>query len=162
MSYWACARAEWQREQVAAAYLNRAGFTTYLPRLRQSRTARGRKIEVQPPLFPGYLFVQIVNGWWQARWSPGVAAVLMDGEQPAHVPDSIIAEIRSRERDGLIELPRRKLVRGDRIRVVRGAFFEQVGLFDNINGHGRVHVLLSLLGAARRVTLPRDDVEPFV
>jgi transcriptional antiterminator RfaH len=159
--YWACARAEWQREQVAVAYLKRAGFTTYLPRLRQSRIARGRKIEVQPPLFPGYLFVQIVNGWWSARWSPGVAAVLMDGEQPAHVPDSIIGEIRSRERDGLIELPKRPLVKGQRVRVLRGAFLEQVGLFDGVNGAGRVHILLGLLGGAR-VTLPRDDVEPFV
>jgi transcriptional antiterminator RfaH len=160
--YWACARAEWQREQVAAAYLKRAGFTTYLPRLRERRIARGRKIEVKPPLFPGYLFVQIVNGWWSARWSPGVAAVLMDGERPAHLPDSIIDEIRSRERNGLIELPKRPLVKGQRVRVLRGAFFESAGLFDGTNGHDRVHILLTLLGAPRRVTLPRDDVEPFV
>jgi hypothetical protein len=39
---------------------------------------------------------------------------------PARVADHIIAEIRSRERDGLVELPQRKLVLGDRVRVTTG------------------------------------------
>jgi len=30
----------------------------------------------------------------------------MDGELPAKVPDDVIAEIRSRERNGLVELPK--------------------------------------------------------
>jgi transcription antitermination factor NusG len=64
---------------------------------------------VRPALFPGYCFISIELQWHAARWSIGVVQLLMDGSGPARVADSIINEIRSRERDGLIELPRRQL-----------------------------------------------------
>jgi hypothetical protein len=51
--------------------------------------------------------VLIVSRWWDARWSAGVRRLVMDGEQPAHVPDAVIAEIKSREKNGLVELPSR-------------------------------------------------------
>jgi hypothetical protein len=78
---------------------------------------------------------------------------------PVHVPDKVIAEIRSRERGGLVELPSR-LKRGDAVRVLRGPFREHLALYDGMNGHERVAVLLSLLGGQHRVTMPRGDVEP--
>src|SRR4029077_8475191 len=90
-----------------------AGYTVYLPRLRQHRVSRGRKIVTTPPLFPGYLFVLIELHWHTARWAPGVVRIVLDGAAPARVPDAVIAEIRSRERGGLVELPPR-LKRGDR------------------------------------------------
>jgi hypothetical protein len=51
-----------------------------------------RKITITPPLFPAYAFVMIVSGWWNARWSPGVVRLIMDGLLPAHVPDAVISE----------------------------------------------------------------------
>ena len=36
----------------------------YQPLLREQRRSHGRKITVTPPLFPGYLFVWVVRGWW--------------------------------------------------------------------------------------------------
>jgi len=39
----------------------------------------------------------------------GVRRLVMDGEQPARVPDAVIAEIRSRERDGLVDLSKPRL-----------------------------------------------------
>jgi hypothetical protein len=81
-------------------------------------------------LFPSYGFVQIVSGWWQARWCCGVRGLIMNGTGPAVVGDDIIAGIRARERNGLIELPKRTLIKGQRVRVLRGAFLESIGLFD--------------------------------
>jgi len=49
------------------------GFETYCPRLREQRRSHGRKIVRTPPLFPGYAFVMILSGWWNARWSPGAS-----------------------------------------------------------------------------------------
>ena len=162
MPYWCAAQFELHREKVAEHFLVAAGYTIYLPRLRERYIRHGRYAERQPLLFPCYRFIHITAGWWQARWSCGVRGLIMNGSGPAVVADDIVASIRARERNGLIELPRRKLVKGQRVRVLRGAFLESIGLFDGVNGHDRVHILLSLLGAARRVTLPRDDVEPFV
>jgi len=88
--FWACAQLEPQRTALALHRLGLAGYEVYCPRLREQLRRRGRKIVRTPPLFPGYTFVLIVSGWWDARWSPGVVRLIMDGLQPAHVPDAII------------------------------------------------------------------------
>jgi transcriptional antiterminator RfaH len=161
MSFWACARLEPQRERVAEHFLELAGYQAYLPRLRERRRRNGRLIETQPLLFPGYGFVLVVGGWWQARWSPGVLGLIMDGAGPAHVSDSVIDAIRGREVRGLVELaPPRGLKAGDRVRVTAGPLAGHLGLYAGMRPHERVLVLLQLLGAAQRVELGKGDVEP--
>ena len=59
MSYWAVARLEPHREQLALRCLGLAGYETYFPRLRERRISHGRKIEIRPPLFPGYCFLTV-------------------------------------------------------------------------------------------------------
>jgi transcription antitermination factor NusG len=110
-------------------------------------------------MFPSYAFVAITNGWHCARWSIGVAALIMDGERPAIVRDEIIAGIRAREKGGIVELPVRKLARGDAVRVTSGPLRDLIGLYQGQAPHERVAVLLALFGGAQRVTLPRGDVE---
>ena len=51
--YWAAAQLQPRREALAAHCLTLAGFTVYTPRLREQRVLRGRRVEVNPPLFPG-------------------------------------------------------------------------------------------------------------
>jgi transcription antitermination factor NusG len=107
VAYWCAARLEPIRERLAVHCLALAGYEVYFPRLRQQRILHGRKIEVRPALFPGYAFVLIQLQWHAARWAPGTLGLIMDEVQPAKVPDPVIAESRSRERGGLVELPRR-------------------------------------------------------
>ena len=82
----------------------------------------------------------------------------MDGAIPAKVPDAVIAETRSREREGVIELLP-KLRPGDRVRVLRGPFRDQRGIYAGMSGRDRVAVLLRLLGGERQILLHRSDVE---
>ena len=129
-SFWCAARLMSRREALATHCSGLAGFDVYLPRLRERRISRGRKIEVRAPLFPGYAFVLIVLQWHQARWCPGVFNLIMAGDGPARVPDSVISEIQSRERDGLIELPKAPgLKHGDAVRVTHGPLQGLRGLY---------------------------------
>jgi transcriptional antiterminator RfaH len=156
--YWCAAQLQPQRDGLALHCLTLAGFEAYYPRLRVYRRSFGRKILTAPALFPGYCFVAIELQWHAARWSPGVARLVMDGASPARVPDGVIAEIRARETGGLIELPPR-LKRGDPVRIKRGAFAGHVGLYAGMKPRERVEVLLAILGGAQRVTLAADAVE---
>jgi transcriptional antiterminator RfaH len=159
MAYWACARLEPRREAVAEHFLKLAGYEVYLPRLRGERLRRNRRVEIVSPLFPAYGFVAIIQGWHSARWSIGVAGIIMDGVQPAKVPDSVIAEIRNRERNGAVELPKPPGLRaGDRVRVLGGPLVGFAGLYAGQAPHERVAVLLAVLGGQRRVVLPKGDV----
>jgi transcription antitermination factor NusG len=155
MPHWIVARTEPHREAFAQRCLAMAGFTSYLPRLRLVRRSAGRKVETRPPLFPGYAFVLIELQWHAARWTPGVVALVGTGT-PTRVPDSIVAEIKSREVNGLVELPPRPLHRGDPVCIVGGIFTGQFALYDGQRPGDRVAVLLGLLG---RLTLPADHIE---
>jgi transcriptional antiterminator RfaH len=124
----------------------------------QVRSRTGRKIVRTPPLFPGYL-VWVVSGWWNARWSPGVVRLIMDGLMPARVPEAIIGEIKSRERRGLIELPKLRLEPGMRVKVLQGPLQDHIGMLAALRPHERVLVLLQLLGGQQRVELAQSSVE---
>jgi hypothetical protein len=67
MPFWAAAQLQPQRDGLALHCLRQAGFETYAPRLREHRTAQGRKVTRTPLLFPGYLFVLIELQWHTAR-----------------------------------------------------------------------------------------------
>ena len=75
------------REQLALRCLGLAGYETYFPRLREHRISHGRRIEIRPPLFPGYCFLTVEAQWYAARWSIGVIGLIMDGIKPACRPD---------------------------------------------------------------------------
>ena len=124
MAYWTAARYMLAQERLALHFLRLAGFEVYLPRLREQRILRGRRVEVTPPLFPGYCFVAIELQWHAAHRAPGTNGLVMNGGGPAHVPDNVIAELRSRERNGLMRAhqaarPARGLPREGHRRAVR-------------------------------------------
>ena len=156
-SYWACAQLEANRERLALHCLGLRGFEVYLPRLRVKRVTLTRKTSVQAPaLFPGYCFVLIQLQGHTARWSPGILRLVLDGDRPARVPDKVIADLKGRECDGLVELPPPpSFQRGDPVRIVRGVFTGQLALFEGQRPHERVAVLLQLLG---RVELAKRNI----
>jgi transcriptional antiterminator RfaH len=160
MPYWCAAQLQPQRDGLALQCLRQAGLETYAPRLREPRTAHGRKVVRTPLLFPGYLFVWIELQWHTARWAPGVVRLVMNGVGPAAVPDGVIADLRGRETGGLIDLPKPPKFRtGDRLRVIHGPFAGHVGLYAGMKPRERVEVLLAILGGSQRVTLGVDAVE---
>ena len=160
-SYWAVARLQPRHEHSGLVHLGLNGYTIYYPRVREKRIRHGRRIEVRPPLFWGYCFFTVEGGqWYSARWSIGVIGVIMDGTKPARVPDVVIDEIRSRERNGAVVLPTREEFKvGGQVRVLQGPFTGHLGLYAGMRPKERVEVLLQLLGSLRRVTLSRGAIE---
>ena len=161
MSYWAVARLQPQHERAGLINLGLNGYEVYYPRIRERRIRNGRRIEVRPPLFWGYAFFVVENGvWYTARWAIGVSAVIMDGVKPGCVPDSVINELKARERNGAIDLPRRDgLKPGDQVRVLQGPFAGHLALFTDMRPRERVEVLLQLLGSLQKVELAKDAIE---
>jgi transcriptional antiterminator RfaH len=158
MAYWAVAQLVPNRTSLALHMLAQQNFTVYAPKIRELRIIRGHKTEVLSALFPGYAFVLIKLQWHAARWCPGVIRLVMDGMQPAKVPDEVIRQIRDRERNGAIELPRRVLKRGDRVRILTGPFGGHLAVYASMTAHERITVLLEMLGRQQRVTLADRDV----
>jgi transcription antitermination factor NusG len=90
----------------------------------------------------------------------GVIRLVLDGvQQPAKVSDAVIDGIRSRERDGLIDIVKPpQFVPGMRVLVLQGPLQNQIGLLTVLRPHDRVLVLLQMLGGRQRVELPAGNV----
>jgi transcription antitermination factor NusG len=155
VSYWAVVQTETQREHIARTLIMRAGYETYAPRI---KTKRGSAL-----LFPTYIFVRIIDRWYDVRWTPGVLRVLMaTDERPARLGDEIVLGFRRREVRGFVKLPGPKRPRrGQKVRITRGSFEGHVALYDGMSGPERERVLLALLGQMVTVELPARDVAPL-
>ena len=160
MSYWCVAQLQPNRTALALGCLALAGYATYLPKIIERRRNHGKRVERTAPLFPGYAFVLIELQWHAANVAPGVHHILRTGLSPTRVPDEVIADIRKRQRNGLVQLPKRSLKPGAPVRILAGPFRDHPAIFADMSGPERVAVLLHVLGAHQRVTLPAADVEP--
>ena len=149
---WSVLQTEPQREHLVRILLMRQSFETFLPRIK----VRSR---VQL-LFPSYLFVHISERFHPILWCPHVSQLLMSGDKPARLPESFISELKSRERGGFVRLPRPPAIfrEGQRVRIVRGSFEGQFGVYQGMNGKERERVLLDLLGQAVPVVLPTQSL----
>ena len=150
-------------EEKAQRHLENQGHRVYCPQYMRRRSHARRVDWVPAPLFPRYLFVRmdITQARWRAVHSTvGVSHLVCQGDVPIPVPDSLIAEILSRE-DETGKVVIGKLMpfkKGDRVQFVSGPLAEQTGLFDCASDEERVFVLLNLLGRQVRVRMPIDAV----
>jgi transcriptional antiterminator RfaH len=159
--YWAVARSEPHREAFAAKWIEAAGFETFLPRI-----AAGRDAVL--PMFINYLFVAIDGHPWQrVDRTPGVAGLIKFGDQPARCPDAEIAALKARcGPDGIVRLPappsksKHAYAQGQAVRIVDGPFAGVAAIHTGMSASEREVVLLTMLGAARKVAIPRDFVTP--
>lgn len=157
MPFWSVAQTESQRENVAAAFLKQAHFQIYLPKIQIGLGIRKRIV----PLFPGYVFVHVVDRWYDIRWTVGVLRLLLVDGAPAQLGDGVMDAIRKQEgRDGLVKLPKpRGLQRGDEVLLLRGSFEGKIGVYEGLCSSQRSKILLHLLGRPVAVTLPTRDMK---
>ncbi len=161
MERWYVAETHPHAEAKARWHLERQGFATYLPQYAKLRRHARRTDEVQAPLFPRYLFVRIdvARAAWRAiRSTFGVTRLVSQGDAPAPVPEGVVEGIRERENErGLVVMAPRYRP-GQPLRILSGAFADQVGLFECANDERRVVLLLELLGRRLRVPVPAETV----
>ncbi len=134
-----------------------AGVDAMLPMLKVRVRRWGRMVDSTAPLFPCYLFVRLSLDHNSAlvRYARGVRDFVRFGAEPALAPESIIEELKRRCAGGPIELPRRKLCAGERVRVIEGPLQGFEGVFDRyLSGAERVGLLMTAVGAATRVVMP--------
>jgi transcriptional antiterminator RfaH len=160
---WYVVQTQTNAENKAVAHLARQGFATYLPRYLKRRRHARRVDVVAAPLFPRYLFVEIdmaVQRWRSIYSTVGVSRLVCNGELPASVPDRVVDLLKKREdTSGFIRLDHRpKFKTGDRIRIVEGAFYDCLGIYDGMPDRDRVGILLDLLGRKVRVLLDAEAI----
>lgn len=153
-----------RQESTARRNLERQGYVTYLPRVRQPRRRQGRATTAIAPMFPRYLFVRLnqeTDNWGPIRSTLGVVSLVRFGGTAAAVPDDLIAALRAREDEhGLQVLPAEQYRPGARVRITEGGFSGYEGIFLARTARDRVTVLLQVLGRHTRATIALGAIEP--
>jgi transcriptional antiterminator RfaH len=160
---WYLVYAKPRQEDVARSNLERQGFETYLPRIRQARKRLGRRVLLIEPMFPRYLFIRLdtdTDNWAPIRSTLGVSALVRFGPYPTPVPDDLIALLRAREDpQGIQQLPPPQFRRGETLHIADGVMSGYEAIFQARSGRDRVVVLLDIMGKQTRVELPESAVE---
>lgn len=126
-----------------------------MPMFREKVIRSGKTTEVARPLFPRYLFVQIVQQWSSLAGTYGVSGIVKDGASPKYVPQKIIDKLKSREdKDGFILLDEDDSIKkDDPVKVMKGPFEGHIGIFQGMTADERAVVLFKMLGSERELKL---------
>ena len=151
------------KETVAKQHLEEQGYDVYLPMFKKTRRHARRIDEVLQPLFPRYLFVGLdlkLDAWRAVNGTRGVAYLLLNDGHPLGISTSIIEELKILEKDGVVPIECvSAFTKGESLRVVDGAFKDQVAVFQRMGDKQRVQLLLNFLGRDTRITVPVCAVE---
>ena len=122
-----------KQEFIAEQSLKSLGALTYLPLYCKKIKKNKEKIEVITPLFSGYLFAQfsVIELYHKVRYTRGVKSVLGNNECLWTISDNKIADIKSRENNGVVTLTKRdeQFNCGDKIMIDEGDFDGWEGVF---------------------------------
>lgn len=180
-SRWLVVQTWCREEEQASEWLKRFRAEPYLPKAQvaikaSDRLSRKQRIEarvrggyrlVMRPLFPGYLFIRPAELEVEIDSIPHVMGYLHSGEAPAHVSNTAIELIRSRETMGVVSLaPVQTYEQGEQVRVSDGPFAGFNGIVEmvldaTLDSLMRIRLLVDLFGRATPVELDFDQVEKF-
>lgn len=152
-----------QHEKAVAEMLSAKGFEVFLPLYESVRRWKDRNKKLWLPLFPCYVFVRgELNRRLQAVTTPGVHAVLRNGERVAMIPEGEIEAIRRAMTRQCRMEPHPFLRCGERVRVIRGCLEGVEGVLVRKKNMYRLVLSLDLLAQSAAVEIDAADVQPLL
>jgi transcription antitermination factor NusG len=132
----------------------------FLPLYASARRWKDRRVQLELPLFPGYVFVRIALG---ARLRvlevPGVVHLVGFGSLPVALSDSEIESLRGGLAQQSRVEPHPYLRTGKRVRVTAGPFSGSEGILLRRKGAHRVVLSLDLIMRSLAVEVDLADVQ---
>lgn len=163
MNKWLLIYCKPRQDSVAVTNLQRQGFTAYSPKI----SVRAPESGVPPqgrvePLFPSYVFISVdpeVQSIAPVRSTRGVLCFVRFGAHYASASEQIIERIRR----SVAECSQRatledRFKQGDRIKINGGGFNDIDAVFSSSCGAERVMILLNVLGAEAKVSVPMEFI----
>jgi transcription antitermination factor NusG len=158
---WFAIRTRSNHERTAAAALSGKGYESYVPLYTSRKRWSDRTVEIQRPLFTGYVFCRFnAKARMPVLTTPGVISVIGFGNEPAPVDDAEIEAIEAVLRSGFSAEPCAFLREGQRIRVTNGSLAGLEGLLVRKKTEWRMVVSVTMLQRSISVEIDREWIEP--
>jgi transcription elongation factor/antiterminator RfaH len=151
------------REFTAERQLAAQDFRTFLP-LFLKGIRHARRIRTAPaPLFPGYLFVELMIGrdrWRSVNGTFGVSRMVMAGDRPKPVPIGVVERLLGNtDRRGVLSF-QNELKTGQAVHIMSGPLTGQIGTLIEMTSAKRVQVLLEIMGGPIAVSIATETLLP--
>jgi len=149
-------------ENVVNEGLIKKSKEVFLPKIKVRSKRRDRKVMIQVPLFPGYLFVKTnLNPHEHIDILKTVGTVRLVGNKDGPIPVAMetVESLKIMIRGGDTVSTGARFRKGDRVVVVTGLFTGVTGTFVRYRGAGRVVVNVEALGQYAWVEVDEEDVE---
>jgi transcription antitermination factor NusG len=157
---WYAAYTRANHERRVADQLAERGVENFLPQYESVRKWKDRKVRLQMPLFPGYVFVHLaLQNRLKVLQVPGVACLVGFAGRPAALPDEEFVKIRGLLKQGLLAEPHPYLKAGQRVRVRSGPLAGMEGIVLRRKNGCRLVISLELIQRAMAVDINSTDVE---
>ena len=160
-SPWFAVNVRSNQEKIVDALLREKGFSTFCP-LQRKRSRRADKVlELELPLFPGYLFCQFAphNRGPIVTLTP-VVRVVGVGKTPVAVDATEFSAVRAIVSSGVPYKPWPYLGVGERVRVVAGPLAGLTGILTGERGEDRVVVSVGLIQRSVAAEIQRSWIAP--
>jgi transcription antitermination factor NusG len=141
--------------------LEQRSLESFLPVYETVRQWKDRRMQLQVPLFPGYLFVRIAAiDRLRVLQVPGLVRLVGFNGQLAALPDEEIEALKQGLAGGVRAEPHPFLTVGRRVRVKRGPFEGRQGILLRRKGKLRLVLSIELIMRSVVIDIDIDDVEP--
>lgn len=147
-------------EKRVAEQLCSRGVQSFLPLYESVRRWKDRRVKLQMPLFPGYVFVRIaLRDRLRVQQIPGVARLVGFNGAPCALRQEEIDGIQSCLSQGCRIEPHPYLTIGSRVRIVRGPLQGMEGILIRKKNLYRVVLTLNLIERSVAVEVSGEDVK---
>jgi transcription termination/antitermination protein NusG len=162
--HWYAVYTRSRHEKQVAEFLERQQIATYLPLRRQWSSRKDRKLTIQVPALPGYLFVNCTlyaETRALIKRASGVLRLVEHAGRPATIPVRQIESLRAALDHTFNAEGHPYLKVGDRVRVTRGPMLGAEGYLVRVaeNRH-RLVIAVDYVNQALSVEIHAGDVEP--
>ena len=149
-----------QHERQVARLIEGKEITAFLPAYPVHRQWADRRMVIEKPLFPCYVFVRTDEGrMLPVVQTPGVIHVVSSAGKPVPVPDEEIDAIQRAVMGRLRLEPCPFINAGDRVRITHGALEGIEGILLRKKSGYRVVLSIEMLSKSVAVEIPACDIE---
>ena len=157
--HWYAAYTRAQHEKQVAAELETREVEHFLPLYSSMRRWKDRRVQLELPLFPGYVFVRLaLRERLRVLQVPSVVRLVGFSGQPTALPDTEMEIMRSGLSQSLRAEPHPFLTVGRRVRITGGPFAGLEGVLRRKRSRMRVVVSLGLIQRSVAVDVDIADV----
>jgi transcription antitermination factor NusG len=158
--YAACTCAH--HEKRVAEQLSGRAVEHFLPLYFSVRRWKDRRVQLDLPLFPGYIFVRIdLRDRLQVLEIPSVARLVSFNGTPAALPEREIQALKVGLEGGIHAAPHRYLTEGRRVRIVEGPLTGLEGSLIRNKNELRFVISLDLIQRSIQLEIDASLVEPL-